>query len=240
MKRGTRLSKGILALLIICALSAGAWFISESGLFALTEVEVQGNKFLSDQEMTELMGIEYGESLLALPLEEVADMLSASKWVKSVKLRKEYPGRFVVKIEEAVPQALLQVRGDVYFVDGEGNVLEKLKSAPVQFLPVIVSSSARDPKTFKEAVSLAGVIKDRGLATDKNRIEITGVEKNPENLTMTIDGLTAKVGRGDYEEKLRRLFELSDEIKKRHMNISHVDLRFANSVIVKPFKEVVE
>ncbi len=48
------------------------------------------------------------------------------------------------------------------------------------------------------------------------------------------------MGQGDYDEKLRRLFELSDEIKRRHINVKYVDLRFANSVIVKPFKEAVE
>jgi cell division septal protein FtsQ len=146
----------------------------------------------------------------------------------------------VVRIEEAVPQALLQVRGDVYFVDGEGKVLEKLQSAPVQFLPVIVSDTARNPNTFREAVDLAGIIKERGLAAEKERIEITGVESGPEHLTMIIDGLTAKVGQGDYDEKLRRLFELSDEIRRRHISVKYVDLRFANSVIVKPFKEAAE
>jgi cell division protein FtsQ len=218
----------------------GAWLLGKSSFFALNEVEVYGNKYLSEKRLADMMGIQPGENLIELPSREVAGMLMDSKWVRSVSLRKEYPGRLVVRIDEAVPQALLQVRDDVYFVDDEGNVLEKLKTKPVQFLPVIVSDSARNPSTFKEAVALAGVIKQRGLAAEKDRIEITGVEEGPESLTMKIDGLTAKVGQGDYDEKLRRLFELSDEIRRRHINIKYVDLRFANSVIVKPFKEAME
>lgn len=240
MKRRTRILKAVSALVLVLALLAGGWFLSKSSLFALREVEVYGNRYLSERMMVEMMGIAYGESLLAFPADEVAEMLLESKWIKSVSLRKEYPGKLLVRVEEAVPQALLQVRGDVYFVDEEGNVLEKLKDAPVQFLPVIVSNSARNPRAFREAVNLAGVVKAKGLAAKKDRIEISGVEKGPENLTMNIDGLTAKVGQGDYEEKLRRLFELSDEIKRRHVNVKYVDLRFSNSVIVKPFKEAVE
>jgi cell division protein FtsQ len=238
--RKTRLMKLGAALVVVCAVIAGSWFLGRSSFFSLREVEVYGNKYLSEKEMAKMMGIQPGENLIELPSKEVAGMLLDSKWVKSVSLRKEYPGKLLVRIEEAVPQALLQVRDNVYFVDGEGNVLEKLKSAPVQFLPVIVSDSARNPNTFKEAVNLAGVIKERGLAAEKDRIEITGVEKGPENLTMNIDGLTAKVGQGDYDEKLRRLFELSDEIRKRHISVKYIDLRFANSVIVKPFKEAME
>jgi cell division protein FtsQ len=239
-KKGTKTLKLGAAFVAVCAAVIVGWIIIESSLFALKEIEVYGNKYLSEKTIAEMMGIEYGESLIELPSKEVAGMLLESKWIKSVILRKEYPAKLVVKIEEAVPQALLRVREDVYFVDGAGNVLEKLKSAPVQFLPVIVSDSARNPHTFREAINLAGIIKERGLATEKDRIEITEVDKGPENLTMNIDGLTAKVGQGDYDEKLRRLFELNDEIRRRHINVKYVDLRFANSVIVKPFKEAVE
>lgn len=239
-KRGTRNLKLGAAFVAISAVVIGGWLAMKSSLFALTEVEVYGNKYLSDKTIAEMMGIDYGENLIELPSREAAGMLRESGWIKSVILRKEYPGRLAVRIEEAVPQALLKVRNDVYFVDDAGNVLEKLKSTPVQFLPVIVSDTARNPNTFREAVNLAGIIKERGLAAEKDLIEITGVEKGPENLTMNIDGLTAKVGQGDYDEKLRRLFELTDEIKRRHINVKYVDLRFANSVIVKPFKEAVE
>lgn len=238
--RNTRLLKLGAAIAMVCVVVVAAWFIGQSRFFALKEVEVYGNKYLSEQKIADLMGIQAGENLIQLPSTEVAKMLKDSKWVKSVTLRKDYPGRLEVRIDEAVPQALLQVRNDVFFVDGDGNVLEKLKSAPVQFLPIIVSDSARNPTTFKEAVALAEVIKERGIAAEKDRIEITGVEKTPENLTMNIDGLTAKVGQGDYDEKLRRLFELTDEIRRRHINVKYIDLRFANSVIVKPFKDAIE
>jgi len=239
-KKGSRMLKAVSALAILCALSLAGWLVARSGLFALREVQVYGNRYLTEEAMVEMMGVSYGESLLSLPEDEVAHMLSESGWIKSVSLRKEYPGKLVVRIEEAVPQALLQVRGEVYFVDAEGNVLERLQGAPAQFLPVIVSDSARNPRAFREAVNLAGVVKAKGLAAKENRVEITGVEKGPENLTMNIGGLIAKVGQGDYEEKLKRLFELSDEIKRRHVRVQYVDLRFSNSVIVKPFQEAVE
>lgn len=225
---------------ILLAVLLGGWLLAKSSLFALRDVDVYGNKYLSENDVVKMMGVIYGENLLSLPSDEVVGMLSESKWIRAVSLRKEYPGRLVVSIEEAVPQALLRMRGETYFVDGEGNVLGKLEDDPVQFLPVILSDSARNPKAFREAVNLASVLKQKGLATEKKRIEITGVEGGPEELTMNIDGLTAKVGQGDYEEKLRRLFELSDEIRRRHVSVKYVDLRFSNSVIVKPFKEALE
>ncbi len=236
-KKGLPVLKLLAGAALVVVMAAGGYFVKQSGMFSLREVECYGNKYLSEQRMVALMGIQKGESLLSLPSREVAGMLLESPWVKSVSLRKEYPSRLVVRIEEAVPAALLQVRKDTFFVDSEGNVLEKLENHSVPFLPVIVSNSARNPQAYREALVLAGVIKRKGLATEKSTIEITGVEKGPEELTMLVDGLTVKIGQGKYVEKLARLFELSDEIKRRHVNVKYVDLRFSNGVVVKPFKE---
>ena len=102
-------------------------------------------------------------------------------------------------------------------------------------MPVIVAGEkGRDPRTFSEALALAGAVKRSGLAAEKNRVEITGVEDRPEALTLKVDGLVVRVGQGQYEKKLARLFELADEITRRWAKTEYVDLRFADRVVVKP------
>ena len=241
VKRRGRFIKRFAALVLLAAMAFGGnYFLMHSSFFELREVVIDGNKFVSDRELKDLMGIDEGENIFRLPSAEVARMGLSSKWVRSISVRKEFPHKLVIKLTEAVPTALLQVRKDVYFVDDRGVVLEKLEDAPVTFLPVIVSNSARNPVTFGEAVKLAGVLKEKGIAAREKRIEITGVEKNPEDLTMSMDGMRVKVGSGKYEEKLRRFFELSGEIRKRHVSVKFVDLRFSNGVVVKPFKEMMK
>jgi hypothetical protein len=57
------------------------------------------------------------------------------------------------------------------------------------------------------------VLKDRKIATERGRVEIVA-GKGPESISMILDSVVIKIGQGDYERKLSRLFELEEEIKK--------------------------
>ena len=103
---------------------------------------------------------------------------------------------------------------------------------------MITADPYKNKDNFAEAINLAKVIKDKKIATERSRVEIIA-DKGAENLSMIVDSMVIKVGQGDYERKLQRLFELEQEIKKRAITIDYVDLRFVNRVVVKPISEVV-
>lgn len=235
-KRGAWLRpRHIVAPLLVAVLGTGLYFFAHSGFFALREVEIRGNKHLSEAEVRELMKLGRRENLLFLSTEGMALRLLSSPWIRSVSVRKEFPGKLTAQVEEAEPFALLENGAGLFLMDGGGNVLEEIGGESVPFLPVIVTGAkGRDPRAFSEALALAGAVKRSGLAAEKNRVEITGVEERPEDLTLRVDGLVVRVGEGQYEKKLARLFELADEIARRWEKTEYVDLRFADRVVVKP------
>lgn len=237
-KKGRGIFKFVILASLCGVLVAGGYSLWHSSLVQIGEVVFYGNKYLSEEELMTLMETGKDRNLLSLSLRRLARSFSASPWIKSVSLRKEYPRRLLVRIEEAVPVALLESGREIFLVDDEGNVLEKLKGQSVPFLPVISGGLNRNPDTYLEAIYLAKVVKDTGLAAEKDRIGISGIEGGADDLTLSVDGLVVKVGEGQYEEKLSRLFELSDEIKRKGIAVDYIDLRFANRVVVKPVAEV--
>jgi hypothetical protein len=70
---------------------------------------------------------------------------------------------------------------------------------------------------------------------NKESVEI-GIESY--GLTLIIDGELIKVGYGNYSAKFDRWIELEPEIRRKGLPIKYVDLRFKDSVIVKPLKPV--
>jgi len=78
---------------------------------------------------------------------------------------------------------------------------------------------------------------DMGLASERDQIEI--VISKPQELTAIIDGVVLKIGSGEYRAKLERLLDLEEEIKRKNIPIDYIDLRFANRVVLKPIKEVI-
>jgi cell division protein FtsQ len=238
-KKGNRWLRLAVFFIFLGVLWLGVYYAKDLRVFKLKEVVFYGNGHLKDNELKRLMGIEGGEDLLRLSSDRLAFGLMSSPWVVDVGVRKEFPHRLLVRVTETEPAALLQKRGKMFLIDGNGKVLERLKGKGNPFLPIIIGDEFSNNKTFGEALLLAGVVRELGLSKEKKRVEITGLSGGPENLAIRVEGMAIKLGEGGYREKLSRLFELSGEIRKRNINVEYVDLRFANRVVVKPVKEVI-
>lgn len=224
-------------LLAVTGVFFGVRLYGESNKFLpVGEIVFYGNTHLSDSELRAMTGIK-GEGILHLQGKTISERLLKSPWIRNVSIRKDMPGRISVKIQEAAPFAILEMKGRAFLVDERGKMLEETDSA-VPFLPVITADPFKDKDNFMEAIHLAKVLKEMKIAAERNRVEIIA-DKGPEGINMIMDGLVIKIGSGDYERKLQRLFQLEGEIKKRAITVDYVDLRFANKVVVKPMNEVV-
>ncbi len=194
---------------------------------------IAGNTHLSDREVINLMKIKRGSSLLELNSVDLKRQLLRSPWIKRVLIRKELPHTLIVKIKEASPVAILKKKKELYLVDIEGTLLERIKESP-SFLPVIELKSG-NRRLYRETLLLARVVKSMDYFNDR---EILIVGKRPEDISLVVDGLLIKVGSGDYTEKLRHLIALSDRIKNFKIPVEYVDLRFKRKLIVRPVKRL--
>jgi len=208
-------------------------------LFPVREIVFSGNSHISDAELKSLANIRSGEGLLGISSKGIAERLSQCAWIRSASVRKEFPDKLLVRVHEATPFAILDKKGQTFLIDERGVILEKITADAVPFLPIIIADPVRMPDAFAEALRLAGVLKDKKSATERGRVEVIANGKGPEDLAVVIDSVVIKVGQGDYEQKLDRLFSLEDEIKKRAITVDYVDLRFANRVVVKPISQVI-
>lgn len=206
-------------------------------IFPVREVVFYGNTHLSDGELRTMTGIGKDSGILRLSARGISEKLLKSQWIKDISIRKDPPHRISIKIREASPFAILEMKGHSFLVDEKGGMLEETNGA-VPFLPIITADPLKNRDIFIEALHLARVLRDRKIATERSRVEIIA-DKGPEGISIVMDNVLIKVGCGDYEQKLQRLFQLEDEIRKRAIAVDYVDLRFANRVVVKPINEVV-
>ena len=239
-RKKNRLRRFALKVLALMVIFAGVHIFLHSGVFTLEKVVIYGNRHLGYLEVVKLMELDKGQNLIAMDMERAYDNLHSSQWIRSVQMRKELPDTLVLKIEESMPVALLQNADGLFIVDSEGLILERVKGAPVYFLPVIVHDNADGSDEFMEAVKLATAINGMSEASEIELVEIAGLENGTRNMVVRLDGVDIKVGEGDYGEKLNRYFDLSGEIGKRNINVDYIDLRFAGRVVIKPIEEVVQ
>ncbi len=222
----------LLAVVVTAAAVLGLKMFAEQ--LRVEDIIISGNSRLEREDVLDSLKVRRGESLLNLHFSELRGRLKANSWIKKVDLRKQYPDTLEIRIEEAEPKALLSINDQLYLVDGDGNRLESIKGETTPFLPVIKNIDPVLRKEMSEALKLVAAMSGKGAFADRESIEI-GLESY--GLTVRMDGEFIKVGYDDYEEKFARWIELEPEIRKRGLPVQYVDLRFKDSVIVKPVEE---
>lgn len=196
--------------------------------FPVKQIEVVGNRHLSDREIASLSELKIGKSMFSVCSREVVERLIRSPWIRDVSLRKELPNRIIIKIRESVPTALFRRSDGLYLIDEGGEFLERI-SGEERFLPVI-KGNEKDHAAILEALQLARVLKGYDMA-DIDQVEI--VLGRLEDMTMHYGSNVIKVGYGHYEDKFERYMELRDEIRRRAIPVEYIDLRYDNRLVVK-------
>lgn len=197
----------------------------------VNDIQVSGNYHLSKADVIKNLNINSSTSLLTLELNLVEARLRSNPWIKEVSLRKQMPDTLMIRIKEAAPKALLYLKGSAFLVEEEGNMLEEIMDDGTAFLPVIRSESAeKNKKGIQEAIQLIDALDKKGILSSRESVEIMLNSSGPD---MVVDGVTIKVGYGNYKEKLSRWEELEPEVSKLGPT-NYIDLRFRDRVIVKP------
>jgi cell division septal protein FtsQ len=228
--------RGTLVMLVIAFVAASVLGVKLLiRQFSVNKIIVSGNYHLDRDDIVSSTNVKKGDQLLNIRLRDVDKRLRGNPWIKRVSLKKQLPGTFLISIEEADPMALLRIKKKLFLVDSDGGILERIKEDSMLFLPVLHEINPKNRKGISEALKLVEVLMKRNVFAERETVEI-GLESY--GLTMNIDGEFIKVGYGRYAEKYNRWTELEPEIRKKTMPIKYVDLRFKDSVIVKPLKRV--
>jgi len=217
--------------LIAVGVLTGAYHVAKA--FYVRDIRVSGCNRLDKSDVQDMLDIK-GEPLLNLHLKDIETKLMRNAWIKNVSLRWLLPGTIMVHIEEAAPKALLSYRGEMFLVNEEGNIMEELEEQSTPFLPVINGIDPRYKKVMSEAMKLVEALNAKNIIAERQYVEV-GLESF--GLTANIDGEFIKVGYGEYGEKFEKWAELEPELKRRGVPIQYIDLRFKDSVVVKPAEE---
>lgn len=228
-----RLSLSLSVIIFVVIVILGIKFSGD--LFPLKNIVITGNKNVGEDEIKSAISSAVDKGILRLSSKEINRRLETLPWIKKIYLRKQFPDTLMIRLEEAVPKALLNLNNGLFLIDGEGRILEEIRSQKTPFLPVITGINPKSNSAdIIEALKLIEALSQKGILSNMESIEITS---GPYGLSMNMDGETFRIGYKRYHEKLQRWKELEGELRRKGMAIEYIDLRFIDKVIVKPLKE---
>lgn len=127
--RMRRRRRVLLVLAGIVLAAGGAVLAVRSPLLDVDEVRVVGAARTGEDTVRAAAGITPGEPLLTADLDAARRAVEALPWVDEATVRRDWPGRVVVTLEERTPVAFAVQGGETALVDAENRVLARLPTA---------------------------------------------------------------------------------------------------------------
>ena len=226
------------ALLLVGApIAIGLWLFS-SPTFALTRLDVDGNRFVERAWVDRALSPLLGANLLSLPLPLVEEMLSANPWVEGVTVQKRLPNELRVSLVERRPAALLRDGLTLAYLDSEGQTIAALDPVrdplrgPRDLLLVSVapSTGAAPAGAFAVARELEAIAPR--WAASLSEIEVLG--EGDFRLYLGELAFPLLVRSGTLKERLAELEKLLPKLDQRYPKLSFIDLRFDRRIIFQP------
>lgn len=213
------------------------YILLRSPIFEVRGVTVEGNHYLAAEKILSVSGINTGENIFKINLQEASERLRIIPMLKSVELERRMPSNVLIKVTERSPVALFPTSDGFIQVDAEGVYLQK-GSPSDRNLPVVTGIKYIVPSPGRP-------LKGEGLDTALQVVrelpavllpQLSEVNVNDQGsiCLYTMDGVQCRLGPpGDVSEKGIVLSRVLEELKAKNKKIEYVDLSYVGSPVVK-------
>ncbi len=204
------------------------WMINTSGKvgFRVTDVMVQGRHFASSQKILQAVQLKQGDPIFDRSPSEIKGALEKISWVHKASVQRYLPGKIYIEVKERVPVAVWQHQKVHYLVDADGIVISNEKLDEFSALPIIVGGDA--PVHAPELLAIL-----RQFPEIQKRISAL-VRVGGRRWDLQLDRkITVKLPEEKLENALPRLLLLIQQQKLDSKDISVVDLRLPDQIILR-------
>jgi cell division protein FtsQ len=238
-----RLRLGVLAALCGTSLAVGVWYgvpwcvraITSHPYFALTTIEIEGNRRLDRREVLQWAGVSEGGSVWDAAPGTVRLRLLSHPWIQLAQVQREFPNRLMIRVQERRPVAIVLADGPRY-VDRRGHVLGPLNDDDSRNFPIISGLDGAALAAFTDigmhralqvlrwCERLSSVDALSEIHVDRHR----GVTVFPRHTRAAV-----VLGWGNWREKLLRSARVFAAWEGQTDRLATVDLSFHDLVVLK-------
>jgi cell division protein FtsQ len=218
------------------AARAARAFVLESPYFSVREIQVRGSNRVRGSELVALAGLKHGMTIWSIDPTAIEKKFAKQPWIRSVVVRREFPRRVLIQVEERAPKAILAL-GKLYYVDAEGVVFTEVGEGDKLGLPMITGLrpeqlSARDPalrRRLKEALRLGEL-----MAMDEHKLSEIHFSAPERVILYTTAYPTAlHMGWGDWKDKVERVKRIFSLWKGHEDRLAALDVSFGGQAVAR-------
>ncbi len=235
--RGSLWGGGLFASVLVLFVLRDA--LVRSPLFIVKQVEIEGSGRVSPEEIRSISGVRPGMHLLSLDARAVSRRLEAHPWIQHATVVKRLPDRVLIKVLERAPALLVRVQGQLFYMDGEGGILDRIQPGGQLDLPLLtgLQQEAEDARRcgkgrdVQQALSLLHALQATPVLGGVSEIRVN----RSKGLIFVLEGfpVPVQVGWSGFSAKLVRFEKVLPLLAAQSNAIDRVDLRFSGQIVVR-------
>ena len=208
--------------------------------FRVREVEIEGYRKISKDTLLSLVTLDGISNLFTVRLREVAKRLESHPWIDHVKVRKVFPNKISIHVEERKPIAILQLE-ELYYIDHKGVIFSRVGDRDEYNFPFLTGLTRdileKDPaeanRLITKAIELLRIA-DREKVSPLEEISEVHMEKTfGLRCFAQTEGLEVRLGWDRFGEKLKRLSLIWSDLQKRRWSAASIDCSDLKRMVVK-------
>lgn len=223
----------LFAVALLLAAYGGVHYVVRLPVFPLREVLIDGKLVHVTREQLETLARrDVKGTFFTLDLAEARAAFATLPWVRKVEVRRQWPDRLEVALEEHVPlarwgnAALVNTHGEVFTAALASAPVPPSDGAPV---PLFIGP----PASAKEVAIRYGYFRRRLATIGQVPVEVRLSPRRAWQVRLA-SGLTLKLGRERIEARLDRYIAVYHRtIRPLQRRLDYVDLRYPNGFAVR-------
>jgi len=211
-------------------------FVLESRYFSVREIQVRGSEKVSGSEIVAIAGLHRGMSIWKVDLPAIEKNVARHPWVRRALVRREFPHRIIIDVEERVPRAIVALR-KLYYVDADGVLFKEVGANENVQYPLLTGLRAEEltapnpavRRRIQDAIRLGDLMARRSHLLSEIHFDA------PDRLVVyTTDfPVPLRMGWGKWEDKLQRMERLMSLWKGNEQRLGSLDMSFNDQVVAR-------
>jgi cell division septal protein FtsQ len=211
-------------------------FVFDNAYFAVREIQVRGGDKVRGNEIISMAGLRHGMNLWNIEPATIEKKISRHPWVRRVLVRREFPRRVVIEVEERKPKAIAAI-GKLYYVDADGVLFKEVAQGENVRFPMLTgirseelgSSDPAVRRRIQDALRLGDL-----MAKDSHALSEIHFDAPDRLVVYTIaHPVPIHMGWGDWEGKLQRIDRVLTLWKGKEERLGSLDVSFHDQVVTR-------
>lgn len=244
----TRTIAFLVSILFVLTLCGIYIFVSHSPRFNLTQIDIEGNQKVSEEEILEKARMKLGTNIFRTDLGRIEDQIREDKRIKDVGVRRKLPNRVLIEVEEKKPALWMNLPDGLYGLSQDQEIIPLEEEDFDGDFPVVTDLASLS--VLGERDKSAGLYQrwtnvkakfaldfyETLLQEDSSFLEIISeislCDKTNLVLYLIPRGTQVNMGKDNFKKKIKRVKTILQYEEKSEYLVC-IDLRFKEQVVLR-------